>query len=312
MGIPSQVEEAAQMAEQLHERLYQEPDSEVIDDQEEEPKEESQEEHEEADVPHDDDVEELRKFKERYLSLKGKYDAEVPRLHSELREFKQSVFDKLSSFSQKPQEEQEVKPKENERIAKFKEEYGEEFVDTLRELFKQEFSNEIDPRLTQATRQLQEQVSSVEETQITAARQNFGAYLDQQVKGDWKALWNGQDAKFLEFLNKPDPSGLYTYGELAQAYNDKWDADKLTKIFNTYFEEQAPKKPEQPNPAKTAMVAPSRSTQHTAPASTDKRIWTQESMAEFQRDDRRGKYTPEESLALWEDLMRAPSENRMR
>ena len=304
MGTPSQVEEAANLAEELHGRIFNSDPQEV---QEEPEVEEEQEVEQETPPETEEDLEDLKKYKDRYLSLKGKYDAEVPRLHGELKDFKAQVFEKLSTFSQKPQEEQESKPKENERLSKFREEYGDDFVETLKELM----LSELSPKINESVKTVQQQVESVEDTQIRAAQQNFVGYLDQAVQGDWKSLWSGNDPKFMDFLSKPDPSGLYTYGELVQMYNEKWDADKLTKVFNTYFEDSAPKQ-KQPNPAKEAMVAPSRSTTHTTPASSDKRIWSQESMKQFQTEDRQGKYTPEESLALWEDLMKAPSENRMR
>jgi hypothetical protein len=313
--IPKQASEAAELAEQLFEQMNskapaEEETTEALGDEGTVSEEPDVTPEEEADVPHDDDVNELRKFKERYLSLKGKYDAEVPRLHSELKEFKQNVFDKLNTITTQPKQEETQAPVVSDRLSKFREDYGDDFVETIRELLK----TEINPLLKESLAPVQQHVSSVEDTQIKAAQQNFMGYLDNQVKGDWKQLWSGNDPKFLEFLSQPDPSGLYTYGELVQAYNDKWDADKLTKVFNTYFDANAPpvKVEQKPNPAKEAMVAPSRNTPHTTPASTDKRIWTKDAIEEFQREDRRGKFSSEDSMAMWNDLLAAASDGRIR
>jgi hypothetical protein len=307
MTTPNSVEEAAELAEQLHEKMFPQAPTEVEEEQQEQP-EEPTEETEEPDVPHDDDVEELRKFKERYLSLKGKYDAEVPRLHQELREFKQNVFERLDQNRQ-PQPDSNVPPVVD-KFAKFKEEYGEELFEAIKELSSLQAEEKINASLKPVT----DQVHNVEETQIKAAQQNFVSYLDTKVQGDWKKLWAGEDPKFIEFLQQPDPSGLYTYADLVQAYNDNWDADKLGKVFNTYFENNQPKvvAPKAPRPEQNAMVAPSRNTGHTAPSANDKRIWTQDAMQEFQKADRMGRYSAEESQAMWDDLLAASQEGRIR
>ena len=297
MGIPRQVEEAAAMAEELHKQMT-EPNQEDSTTQDDAQKEE---ETVEDTSPQQEDEEET--YRRRYESLRGKYDAEVPRLHQELKEFKQSVFEKLQQVNT-PEPQQT--PKENERLAKFREEYGDDFVENLKELFKSEF----DPLVQQTLQPVQQHVASVEETQIAAAQQNFMNYLDGQVKGDWRSLWSGQDEKFASFLQQPDPSGLYTYGQLVQLYNDNWDADRLGRIFNTYLESSQPQK--KANPAKDAMIAPSRNTNNTAPNVEEKRIWTRDMMKQFEIDDRRGKYDPETSKAMWDDLIKAAHENRIR
>lgn len=296
MSVPRQVEEAAELAEQLMNQMNEEPapqeEGTVKDDTPQE------------DAPHDD-VEELKKYKDRYLSLKGKYDAEVPRLHSELKEFKQSVFEKFNNLEVKPQEQPE--PQVDETIQKFREEYGDDLYDAIRHILK----SEVNPLLTQAVKPVQDQVASVLDAQTTADQAEFAKYLDLQVKGDWRSLWKGDDPDFTEFMDQPDPSGLYTYGELANAYNDKWNGEKLAKIFNLYLEPLKPKQ-NNPSPAQDAMIAPSRSTVHSTPSAENKTIWTQESIREFEKADRAGKYTSEESAAQWQDLLSAVAENRIR
>jgi len=319
MSLPRQVEEAADLAEQLHGRMFnpdpqedegvQQGEEASDEDLESTSEEESVEQDEEADVPHDDDLDELRKFKARYLSLKGKYDSEVPRLHQDLKELKQSVFEKLEQTVAQKQVTQAA-PVED-KVGQYFSEYGEDFVENLKMLIQAE----AEAKIRESIKPVQEQVLSVEDTQTKAAQQSFMGYLDETVKGDWKALWEGNDPKFIEFLQSPDPSGLYTYGDLVQQYNNNWDADRLSKVFNLYIDASHPAKPakqEAPNPAKTAMVAPSRNTQHATPAASDKLTWTGETIKEFQMNDRRGKYTPEVSKQMWDDLLSAMAENRIR
>lgn len=317
MGTPSQVEEAAALAEKLHQEMYShdEEEKEEIEseDVEEEVKDEEYVEEEEIDedevVPHDDDLDELRKFKARYLSLKGKYDAEVPRLQHELKDLKTSVFEKLSSIAEKPAETQKEQDKQDDIITKMKEEYGEDFIDGIYKIAE----HIADKKVKSSSDAVQEKITSVEDAQLKVAQENFKGYLDNKVEGDWRALWDGKDPKFIEYLQKPDPSGLYTYGELVQMYNDQWDADKLAIVINGYLGiKKAKKDVIKPNAERDALVAPNRSAHTVTPNAEDKKIWTKDSIKEFERQDRRNKYTPEDSQNLWADLLSAASEGRIR
>jgi len=294
--LPKQVEEAAQMAEELHGMITGQQEVQHEEPVEEQPVQQEQP------AQQDEDIEELRKFKDRYLVLQGKYDAEVPRLHSELKEFKQAVFEKLSQQAA-PQEE-EQKP-QNPRLAKFLEEYGEDFVENIKELLR----SEVNPVLQSAVEPVKQQINEIESSQIQAAQQNFMNFLDSKVDGDWRSLWSGQDPKFVEFLQKPDPSGYYTYAELAQMANNNWDGEKLSRIFNDYLGTQNKR---QNSPVRDALVAPSRNTSRTSPSGNEKTIWTQDAIKQFEIDDRRGKYDADTSKAMWNDLLSAMSEGRIR
>jgi len=315
MAIPSQVEEAATLAEQLHTRLYSNVDSEIPEGEEEdtsevEDEDESglEEEGEEIDTPHDDDLEELRKFKARYLSLKGKYDAEVPRLQHELRDLKTSVFERLETLADNPPQTKQEEKAQNDVITRLKEEYGDDFIDSVKLLAEQIAEEKIKANLTP----VQEQVSSVEDTQIKIAKENFMDYLNTNVKGEWQKAWSGQDPKFIDFLNKPDPSGLYTYADLVQMYNDNWDAEKLSQVLNIYYESKPVPKQKQNNPEKEALVAPSRQAANNTPEADEKIIWTKDAIKEFQKLDRQGKYSTEEPKAKCNNLLAAPAEGRIR
>ena len=316
MGLPKQVEEAAELAEKLHERMFDEntPESGEAENDGEAPQEDTSEQNEQAQEQesYEDLKERLRKAEARYDSLRGKYDNEVPRYQHELNELKQSIIDRLGQSNLQQQVKEE--PKEvasNPVLEKFKEEYGEELLEAIKAITR----SEVDPLLQEKVRPFQEQVASVEETQITAARNNFVNYLNNNVKGDWQAAWSGQDEKFMEFLQKPDPSGYYTYGQLAQMYNDNWDGERLAKLFNDYLGAPAQETlvtQKQPDPAQTAMVAPSRTNTHSTPNASDKTIWTNATIAQFQKEDRAGKYDSETSQAMWNDLLAAMSEGRIK
>ena len=304
MSYPAQVNEAADLAEQLHAQMFGTDDQAVDDPQDDTTPDDNQ-----PDDTTDDlaaELEELRKYKDRYLTLKGKYDSEVPTLQNEFKEFKQSVFEKLEATRQA----QPTQDEPQDEFAQFKEEYGEELLNTFIKIA----DKRAEEKFKSSLKPVEDKVASVEDAQLIVARRNFEDYLSQNVKGNWKQLWESEDPKFVEFLGKEDPTGLYTYGQLVDTCNKNWDADRLGKILNLYFDNSQASIPthKPPRPDKTAMVAPNRTTSHSVPNTSDKRIWTQDTMKEFQNKDMKNQYTPEESQSLWADLLAAASEGRIR
>lgn len=298
--VPSQVDEAAELAEQLFAKMYPQTEEEEVeeeseiqasDEDDEDASDEDDTEEDEDDEP-EIDPKELKKWRDRYLTLKGKYDAEVPRLASQVKE----LMEKVSTPATKTEE-----PVEEDDIETFESVYGEDFVNNLRRVI----DAEVQSKLSQVT----QKVDTVEDIQRQAATDSFMSYLDEKADG-WRDLWEGKDKGFQKFLQQTDPMGLNTYETYLNQFNDNWDADGMSKIFNIYLESKKTKP--DTSKEKDAMIAPSRN--KTAQPTTDsgKQIWTAESIKQFEVDDRRGKYTDAESQALWADLLAAPSEGRIR
>lgn len=315
MSIPKQVEEAAELAEELMGNLNKDPNEEEAEEQvpepEEAPLEPAPEEDEETQDAEADTQEEDEEdsFEQKWKSLQGKYNSEVPRLNQELKDLKASIFERLGELGEKaPEAIQETEPEVPEKVQKFLDEYGDEYADGL----KAYFEHMIAPQLKESIAPVQQQVSEFEETQVKVAQGNFTNYLSEKVNGDWEKLWAGEDQGFVDFLAKPDPSGLYTYGDLVRQYNDNWDADKLAIVFNTYLGENTPPVKAAKHPTEDARIAPNRRGVDATPKSDEAKVWTQQTIKEFQASDRRGEYSTEESKRLWDDLLSAPSQNRVR
>jgi len=288
--VPTQVAEAAELAEKLFAEMYSQEEEVEEKEEVEEVEEEVEEEEEE---PEEEDPEEERKWEQRYKTLQGKYDAEVPRLAAELKEIKL----KLES----PKE--TVRDDAVDDLAAFEEEYGTDFTEQLRKIITREVKSNLTP--------VEQRLETAEEKSVKLAQDDFKSVLTDKAPG-WEDCWNGKDKGFQKFLEKSDPSGLYTYGELVELYNEKWNADKLAKVFNVYLEGKSKHKNTDIAPKKT-LVAPSKTNRSTnTPTTNDKKIWTMQEINEFQAADRRGDYTPEDSQKLWNDLLAAPGENRVR
>lgn len=324
MSIPRQVEEAARMAEELMASQNPTDDIEETEEEKEElepevdeelqPEEESdtEEELDEPDTQVEEPDEEELTFKQKYMSLKGKYDSEVPRLNQELREFKEQVFsrlgDKTAAKEPEPEEKVAALPTEaQEFIAEYGDDYAKGLDAYMAYKLEQMLEGKIQP--------VQQKVEEFEDTQVKVAQENFATYLDDKVNGDWRALWSGADEGFAGFLGQTvsTPLGDYTNADLLRHYNDNWDADRLATLLNSYLgEPQQEPEPKKKPPVDDSRVAPSRRSAPEPESVGQPKIWTNEMIAEFQTNDRRGMYTPEESQALWDDLLLAPAQNRIR
>lgn len=295
-GVPSQVDEAVELAEALFKKMNPQseeaPDETAEETPEEEEEVEDEEEEEEEQEP-ELDPKELKKWRDRYLTLKGKYDAEVPRLASQVKE----LMEKVSQ----PKKEEVVVPEEDD-IADFASTYGEDFVQKIRKIIDLEVANKIQP--------VTEKVESVEDLQYKAASESFTSYLDDKVE-NWKDLWEGKDKGFVKFLQTKDPMGLNTYGQYLEKFNNEWDADGMVKIFDAYNKTKTQK----PDTSKErdAMIAPSRtkSTSNT-PSDSSKKFWTTDEVQRFYEDDRKGKYSDEDSLKIYGEILAASNEGRIR
>lgn len=330
-GLPKQVEEQAALAEEFmatlkgsqteeDTSLTEEDDAAGPDDtegggREEEGSAEEEDELETADQNDTEDEEdpEESSFRRRYETLQGKYNAEVPRLNQELRELKDRIFEKLGDVTKKVDQPSEEKEDTDdgfaEELAEARERFGDDLLDFVEKMTERKAKQLLGESLTPVS----QKVDSVESAQIQSAQAAFKQDLSSRVDGDWESLWSG-DEGFRAFLATKEPNGFFTYGEVAKRANDNWDADVLSKIFNTYLQHQRPTEKvssQVKERTKQERVTPRRNKVATEPEGNEARIWTQADIRQFQEDDRRGKIPQDQSKVLWDDLLRAPAENRI-
>lgn len=300
--IPKEVEEAAEMAEQLMAQMNQTQAA---------PEEEALPEEGAVETPVAPEQTDEEAFELRYKRLQGKYNAEVPRLAKELKEMKQNL-EALQAASVKTDE--PAKPAvDTEILAKLKEDYPEDFIDNLDALFR--YRAEL--ATAKAVQPIQEAQQLSEDAQLKQDTEQYVAYLSQKAP-TWGPIWSAvgeieeglepSDPKIAEFLAKPDPSGLYTNYDLLVKYNEVWDADRFATVCNMYGAVKAPLR----NPSQDALLAPSRTNNQPNMVPVDKKIWTIQEFEQMQRDDRAGKLDPAEADALWADATAAFGEGRFR
>jgi len=251
---------------------------------------------------------------QKYYTLKGMYDAEVPRLHSDLREMKaqmqQLLAEQAAAKVAKPAEE---KPVSSLITDEDKEAFGPDLIDLIDRATESKVSTlrEREAELVNEIKELKGKLGNVTERQVVSEKDRFLAGLTQQVP-DWEVL--NVDQGFLNWLQQVDPVyGIPKHVALTTAYENS-DVARVAAIFNAYKQSLPPAPVANKNQQELQrQVAPTRTRSTTTPADqSDKPIWTSDSIEEFYTDWRRGVYDDAEAASMEKQIHAAIAEGRVR
>jgi hypothetical protein len=280
-----------------------------------------------------DDKAERTDWKVKYSTLKGKYDAEVPRLTQDLREANsriQNLEDRLAELAtaKAAPEEQSTDSRIDftpDEIA----DYGEDLLDVIGRKARSIVEHEYRPKIDA----LESQVSTLK-SQLGETGQRVGkfeqnevfAVLDREVK-DWRQT--NVDPEFHEWLDQQDPfSGESRKSLLLKAF-DRKNAQQVKAFFESYAKEHAAVAPSSADSAPSGQggtdsesrlnlndyVAPGqpKGGQGSAGAPKDKRIWRSAEISKFYSDVQKGRFKgrPEDKARIEADIVAATSEGRI-
>jgi hypothetical protein len=254
------------------------------------------------------------KWAHKYHTLKGMYDAEVPRLHSQMREMQtqiqQLIADKAAVEATKVEQKQVVESLITEQD---KEAFGPDLIDLIERATESKVSTlrSREADLMAEIKELKGQLGSVSERQVVSDKDRFLMGLGQQVS-DWEAL--NVDQGFLGWLQQVDPVyGVPRQAALSNAY-ESLDVTRVANIFKAY-KQTLPQTPA-PSRAKQELqrqVAPTRTRSTTTPADgVNERIFTNQDIEQFYTDWRRGFYDEQEAADMEKQIHAAIAEGRIR
>ena len=274
----------------------------------------------------EDTPKETENFEAKYLSLKGKYDAEVPRLTHENSNLQNSLsqmnlkIEQLEkAINEKPKDQVLDTPKLNaERLQAYGEEFGDvatiiENMQNKIDAYEKKFSD-IEAKAAK--------IDTIESTQkVTAetSRNNFLSNVEAQVnemaraKGLTFAQLNatpGESKAALDFQNwlaqRPDANSPSRFDNLRRA-DGAMDVNGTIKIFQEYLggnnkppDEKHPPNL-QPDPGPGGDPVPQKST----------KVWTREGISRLYTDKANGNITDEEFEVHQKDLFLAQQEGRV-
>lgn len=263
-------------------------------------------------------------WEQKYLSLKGKYDSELPTARATVRQQQEQINAlhgtianlNMAAAAPVPPHERTTQTDKDDV-----ENYGQEFIDKSRAWARADFAPEM-LAMRAEIQQLRGQAQSSMEQNTQVAVQNA---LDNAVP-DWRR--QNDDQQFVAWLNQVEPfSGQVRKDMLTEAYV-RGDASRTIAFFTAYNTEQTvtgstgssahTPAPQQANGAGTMpltnLAAPGRGRPASPGAPTDKRIWTKQDVSAFYGDVNRGRYTnnPAQRAQIEADIFAAPSEGRFR
>ena len=140
-------------------------------------------------------------FEQKYKTLRGKYDAEVPRLHAQVKDLTAKMNNLTETLSAKPKEPTKPKEKVSYVTDADRAEFGEELIDVQRRVAK-EVSQDYEDRFDQQQTVIDQLQSQLKKTGSQVGDMSFAQRLASVVP-DFASIDN--DERWVAWLNEYDP-----------------------------------------------------------------------------------------------------------
>lgn len=190
-------------------------------------------------------------WQQKYKTLKGMYDAEVPRLHADMRELRSQVDSLRKAAETKPAE--PVKPATQEKLVTDAdvEAFGSDLIEVQRKVAREvaaEFRGELDAMRAE-NEKLREQLTTTG-TQVSEA--SFEQRLHRLVP-DFEQV--NTDPKWIEWLNEVDPLLRGPRMTVAQEAFNRGDAAGIAHYVSMFKATLAPATPTEQTSSKAEELA---------------------------------------------------------
>ena len=211
------------------------------------------------------------KWEQKYKTLKGMYDAEVPRLHADLRDLKAQVDALRKAAETKPVE--PAKPAVAEKLVTDAdvEAFGSDLIEVQRKVAREvaaEFRGELDAMRAE-NEKLREQLNSTG-TQVSEA--SFEQRLYRMVP-DFETV--NADPKWIAWLNEVDPLLRAPRATVAQQAFNRGDAEGVAHYVAMFKKSIAPVEPTADKTTELELqIQPNRSATSTPPTSQKGKVYT--------------------------------------
>ena len=329
MALPKQVQAQLAELEELEKTLEAQKKPKLVKDEEVKPDEEQldteaevteepvaatpePEEAESADTSPTDVADE---FEQKYKTLRGKYDAEVPRLHQQVRDLNGKLDELAKSMEAKPEPPTKSKEKVSYVTDADRAEFGEELIDVQRRVA-QEVSQEYTERMEQQDAVIQKLQEQLAKTGNVVGEMSFTQRLHSVVP-DFAEIDN--DERWVAWLNEHDPMLRGPRRDQAAAAFQAGDVEAVLHYVNLFKEsisepETAPRQQRQTELEK--QVAPNRSANsvRTQSANQNSKIYSPKEVdnawTKVRTLNTKGKYADAEKLEA--ELTAAYMEGRVR
>jgi hypothetical protein len=291
-------------------------------------------------TPDPEPTSERTDWKQKFHVLQGKYNAEVPRLHADLKDARSQVgevrdqMNTLQATVASMQELQKTPPKPVAPLISEEEieQFGPDLIDLIGRVAKQELGVTLDDKLKPvraSMKQVEGKVAQNETSVAHSAREKLYDRLDTAVT-DWNTI--NKSEPFLKWLAAEDDLTGQVRGNMLRAAFEQNNADRVVKFFKSFQKEHVvdTTDPTPATPAKTTpepqqtmdkLVAPGTPKTGSTGAQEESgkgRIWNQKLIDDFYEwknefvKKNPGKDLPKDMAGNERDLFKAQHEGRIR
>jgi uncharacterized protein YukE len=198
-------------------------------------------------------------FEQKYKTLRGKYDAEVPRLHQQVRELTAKLDDLHKQLTQPPkQEPTKAKEKVSYVTDADRAEFGEELIEVQRRVAR-EVSQDYEDRFEQQEAIIKKLQDQLAQTGNQVGHMSFSQKLIQLVP-DFNEVDN--DERWIAWLNEYDPMLRSQRRDQAAKAFSEGDAEAVAhyvKLFKATIAEPKPVERSNRQAELEKQVTPNRS-----------------------------------------------------
>jgi hypothetical protein len=261
---------------------------------------------------------------QKYRTLQGMYNAEVPRLRQQNKELSDKIqhmeqlLSTMSPTKEAPKGESEARLISEKELA----DYGDS-IEVMRKVSREEYSPvakkiaEMEATITRLQGNVVPQVQNLVKTQVANTEQQFWSQLSQSVPS-WEKVNN--DPAFHEWLLKPDPLSGISRQTILEDAQRSYNVGRVASFFTTWMGSTGDiggnKQPQDKGSSELQkQVSPGRSrgsTTATPTGDTDK-TYSPADIASFFDAVKRGKYVGKEKERdrIERDIFAAQREGRI-
>lgn len=250
-------------------------------------------------------------WKQRFSTVQGVLDAEVPRLTQQAREQTKQIQELLKKL-----EEREAEPVRDAQVtSKDDEEFGADLVAMVRRTSTEVGKHVVDMALAEFRKEfgaVREQVGAVSDRVAQTASERFWGEVETLVP-DWKQL--DADPRWIDFLDTTPDFSESTYRQLASDAIQKGNAQKIARLVATWKTTFGVPPQAQPRPDPQAelqrQVAPNTAKTGTSVPIGGK-IWSKGEYEQAMDVRNVQRYGPVEAARLEADANQAVADGRVR
>lgn len=209
-------------------------------------------------------------WEHKYHRLQGKYDAEVPRLHAQVKELQSYVEQLRTQLSSKPEAQPSETKMEKLVTDADVEAFGQDLIDVQRKVAREvamEFKSEVDA-LKAENAELRKQM---QQTGNQVAETSFEQRLHRLVP-DFAAL--NADDNWVQWLDEVDPILRGPRRNIAQEAFNRGDAEGVAYYVSLYRQQNSTPAVDTKQAELQRQIQPSRSAAPTAPVSQKGKTYT--------------------------------------